>query len=123
MASDIVFDLSKNAWCHTPSGSCSELGEAPQLPTYQTIASVLEKKTGSGVRLLGWTVARTVLIAPFMVMVGVPWKKAFLGAVIASCAISSLALLRLQNAEYELNREYLAGRRWLKPRGARRLAA
>lgn len=123
--SDIVYDPAKGAWCHLPSGSCSTLGEAPQLPTYRTIAAVLEKKTGSGIRLAGWTVARTALIFPFMMLAGAPTKKALLWSVIASCAISSLALLRLQNAEYELNRDYLAGRKWLKPktRATRRLTA
>lgn len=88
----------------------------PALPTYATIADVLEKKNGSGVRLLGWTVARTVLIAPWFRLVGVPWKTAFAGAAIASCAISAFTLLRISHAEYEINRSYLDQRKWLRRR-------
>lgn len=122
--SDIYYDDAKDAWCHGPSGACSSnspLAKPPALPTYSTIADVLEKKNGSGVRLLGWTVARTALIAPFMMVVGVPAKKAFAGAAIASAAISIFTLIRIYNAEYEVSREYLSQRRWLKqraPRGA-----
>lgn len=71
------------------------------LPTYQTIADFLEKKNGSGVRLAAWTVARTLLIAPPMMAVGVPAKKAFLGAGLASAMISVFTLLRIYNAEFE----------------------
>lgn len=118
--SDIYFDESKNAWCHGPSGACAENGGVkPALPTYSTIADVLEKKNGSGIRLAGWTVARTALIAPFMMIVGVPAKKAFAGAAIASAAISIFTLIRIYNAEYEVSREYLSQRRWLKQRAPR----
>jgi hypothetical protein len=119
--SDIVFDPTKNAWCHLPSGACSSAlpgTDKPSLPTYATIADVLEKKNGSGIRLAGWTVARTVLIAPWFRLVGVPWRKAFLGAAIASVAISVFTMLRIASAEYELNRNYLDQRRWLKQRRA-----
>lgn len=120
-SSDIVYDPVKHAWCHLPSGACSsaQAGQsAPALPTYATIADVLERKNGSGVRLLGWTVARTVLIAPCFRLVGVPWKKAFQGAAVASVAISALTLLRIASAEYEINRGYLDQRRWLRRRPA-----
>ena len=55
----------------------SESADKASLPTYQTIADVLEKKNGSGIRLVGWTVLRSLLIAPPMLLVGVPAKKAF----------------------------------------------
>lgn len=71
------------------------------LPTYATVADALEKKNGAGVRLLGWTVARTLLIAPPMMMVGVKPGKAFGGAAIASGLISVFTLLRIYNAEFE----------------------
>jgi hypothetical protein len=71
------------------------------LPTYATVADVLEKKNGSGIRLAGWTIARTFLIAPPMMMVGVsPWR-ALLGAAIGSGLISIFTLLRIYNAEFE----------------------
>jgi len=115
--SDIYYDDAKDAWCHGPSGACSENGGVkPALPTYSTIADVLEKKNGSGIRLVGWTVARTALIAPFMMAVGVPAKKAFAGAAIASAAISIFTLIRIYNAEYEVSREYLSQRKWLRRR-------
>jgi hypothetical protein len=116
--SDIVYDPTKDAWCHTPSGACSAAvaSTKPALPTYATVADVLEKKNGSGIRLAGWTVARTVLIAPWFRLVGVPWKQAFGGALIASCVISVFTLMRISNAEYEINRDYLSRRRWLKRR-------
>jgi hypothetical protein len=70
------------------------LAEA-KLPTYRTAAAVLEGTTGSGLKLAGWTLLRTMLIGPPMLLVGVPAKKAFLGALIASGLISSLTLLRI----------------------------
>lgn len=101
--SDIVFVPSRNAWCHLASGACSPangLG-TPGLPTYATVADVLEKKNGSGIRLLGWTIARAVLIAvPFKLVLyrRVSWGDAFLGAAAASAAISVLTLMRISKA-------------------------
>lgn len=88
--------------------------DEPQLPTYRTIASVLEKRTGSGWKLVGWTFARAVLIAPPMRVVGVPWKQAIGGSLLASVGISLFAMLRIYNAEYEVSREYFDARRWAK---------
>lgn len=68
------------------------------MPTYLSAAEVLEKKTGSGYKLLGWTVLRTLLIAPPMMIVGVDSRRAWLGAGLASGLISSLAMLRIFNA-------------------------
>jgi hypothetical protein len=73
------------------------LAEA-KLPTYRTAAAVLEGQTGSGIKLAGWTLLRTMLIGPPMMIVGVPAKKAFLGALIASGFISGLTLLRIFGA-------------------------
>src|SRR5271163_4681826 len=70
----------------------------PSLPTYQTAANILERKKGSGWALAGWTIARTILIAPPFIVVGVPWKKALAGAFIASLLISSLTLFRIAKA-------------------------
>jgi hypothetical protein len=69
----------------------------PALPTYVNAAGVLENRTGSGLKLAGWTVLRTALIAPPFLLVGVPAKKAFGGAALASVLISSLTLLRIFN--------------------------
>src|SRR5690606_25517831 len=69
-----------------------------RLPTYRTAAAVLERDKGSGIRLLGWTVARTILIGPHMMLVGVPAKQAFLGAALASATISIFTMLRLFDA-------------------------
>jgi len=68
------------------------------LPTYSTVADVLEKKNGSGIRLAGWTLARTLLIGTPMMVVGVPPKQAFGGALLASALISVLTLERIGNA-------------------------
>ena len=73
------------------------LGEA-QLPTYQTAAAVLEKKNGSGWALVGWTLARTLLIAPPMIAVGVKPAKAIYGSLLASGLISVLTLCRVERA-------------------------
>ena len=86
----------------------------PALPTYHTIADVLEKKTGSGIRLVGWTVARAALIGVPMLIVKVEPKKAIAGSLLASGFISLFALLRIFNAEYTLERRYFASRRWAK---------
>jgi hypothetical protein len=69
-----------------------------RLPTYKTAAAVLERDKGSGIRLAAWTVARTIMIGPPMMMVGVPAKQAFAGAAIASGLISVFTLLRLFDA-------------------------
>lgn len=70
----------------------------PIVPTYLASAEFLEKKTGSGYRLAGWTLLRMLLIAPPMMVVGVPAKQAWIGAGIASGLISTLAVLRIFNA-------------------------
>lgn len=78
-----------------------ETPPAPQqasLPTYHTVADVLEKKNGSGLRLAGWTVARTLMIAPPFLLVGVPWKQAFGGAALSSALISLFTLIRISDA-------------------------
>jgi hypothetical protein len=87
------------------------------LPTYATIADVLEKKNGSGVRLVGWTLARTLLIMPGMLAVGVQPKKAFLGSLISSSIISVLTLVRIYNAGFEQDAE-----RWAQMKRDRKLA-
>lgn len=74
------------------------MAQLARLPTYKTAAEVLERDKGAGVRLLGWTVARTILIGPPMMLVGVPAKQAFLGAGLASSMISLFTLLRLFDA-------------------------
>lgn len=74
----------------------------PALPTYQTVAAVLEAKNGSGVRLAGWTVARMLMIAPPMMAVGVKPKQALLGAFLSSGLISLFTLLRIYNASFEV---------------------
>jgi hypothetical protein len=73
----------------------------PTLPTYQTIAATLEGKTGSGLALVGWTIARAALIAPPFMLIGVEPKKALAGAVLASSMISVFALARIYNASQE----------------------
>lgn len=72
--------------------------ETASLPTYRTAARVLEQDKGSGARLIGWTVARTILIAPPMMLVGVPARQAFIGAGLASILISTFTLLRIFDA-------------------------
>lgn len=90
---------------------------AAVLPTYKTAAQVLEGDKGSGIRLIGWTVARTLLIAPPMMVVGVPAKTAFLGAAIGSGLISLFTLLRI----FDARATGLAGlRRRMPPRPSRR---
>jgi hypothetical protein len=70
------------------------------LPTYKTAANVLEKKKGSGVALLGWTVARTLMIAPPFMLFGIPAWQAFAGAATASVLISLFTVLRIFNAAH-----------------------
>jgi hypothetical protein len=71
----------------------------PHVPTYRAAAAFLEREKGSGAALFGWTIARIVMIAPPMALVGVPWGQAFAGAAIASVLISVFATLRLFDAE------------------------
>jgi len=86
------------------------------LPTYRTAADVLEKDKGAGVRLLGWTVARTILIGPPMMAVGIPAKQAFAGAALASSLISIFTLLRI----FDARNTGLAGVKGYRPRMRRR---
>lgn len=89
----------------------------PHVPTYRAAASFLEKEKGSGIALIGWTVARTIMIAPPMMLVGVPIKQAFLGAGIASGLISIFAALRIFDARHSgiagINPKCLTGERRL----------
>jgi hypothetical protein len=82
-----------------------------RLPTYRTAARVLEGEKGSGTKLLGWTVARTFMIAPPMMIVGVDAKRAFMGAAFASSLISVFTLLRLFNAKHTSTAPLLGTRR------------
>lgn len=75
------------------------MAEEAALPTYRTAASVLEAKNGSGIRLVGWTALRTLMIAPPMLLVGVPARQAFAGAGLASGFISLFTLLRIFDAQ------------------------
>jgi hypothetical protein len=77
------------------------MAETP-IPTYATIAGVLAKQNGSGWRLAGWTVARTILIAPPFAALGVDTKKVVLGSLLASSVISLFTYLRLYDATHEL---------------------
>jgi len=88
----------------------------PKLPTYKTVAEVLERKNGSGIRLVGWTVARTFLIMPGVLAVGVDPKKAFVGSLISSSLISVLTLVRIYNAGFEED-----AARWAQMKRAQRL--
>lgn len=85
--------------------------EHPALPTYQSVAAVLEKQTGSGIKLVGWTFARSVLIIPGMLLVGTEWKKAVFGSLLASSFISVLALARVYNASFQGEVEAFARKR------------
>jgi len=86
---------------HKPTELAAIDEPKPALPTYQTIAGVLEKKNGSGVRLLAWTGARTLMIMPGMLAVGAGLKKAFWGSLISSGLISMFTLIRIYNAGFE----------------------
>ena len=68
------------------------------MPTYRTAARVLEADKGAGLRLAGWTLARTIMIAPPFMLFGVPAKQAFLGAAVASSLMSVFVLLRIFDA-------------------------
>lgn len=70
----------------------------PNLPTYKTAAEVLNRDDGAALRMLGWTVARTIMIGPPMMAVGVPAKHAFAGAALASSLISVFTLMRIFDA-------------------------
>jgi hypothetical protein len=73
----------------------------PAIPSYDAAADFLAKKNGSGLRLLGWTIARALLIAPPFMIIGVPPKKAVAGSLLASSAISIFVLMRIKRAADE----------------------
>lgn len=68
----------------------------PQLPTYREAAAVLERQTGAGAKLVGWTAARAALIALPMRAVGARWNHAILGSLLASVLISGIAVARIR---------------------------
>ena len=74
------------------------------LPTLYKVSAVWGAHEGSLLLwillLAGWTVARTIMIGPPMMMVGIPAKQAFLGAAIASSLISVFTLLRIFDAKH-----------------------
>ncbi len=70
----------------------------PALPSYLAAAEVLEKDKGAGWRLAGYTVLRTLMIAPPMMLVGVDAKRAWAGAVLSSGLMSVFVLLRIFDA-------------------------
>lgn len=74
------------------------MAQQAALPTYRTAARVLEGEKGSGIKLVGWTIARTFMIAPPMMIVGVPTRQAFFGAAFASGLISVFTMLRIFDA-------------------------
>ncbi len=70
------------------------------IPTYATAADVLSKKTGSGLKMVGWTVARTLLIAP-PILLFTPREvhsKVWWGSIASSLLISTFAIMRIFNA-------------------------
>lgn len=73
------------------------VGNDPSLPTYKAAAEFLEKKNGSGIRLLGWTFVRMLLIGPPMLLVGIPFRKALLASLLSSGLISGITVLRVKN--------------------------
>lgn len=72
----------------------------PSMPTYLSAAEVLEKKTGSGWKLAGWTLLRMLLIAPPILLVtpADQRRRVWFGAALSSGLISTLAMLRIFNA-------------------------
>lgn len=72
----------------------------PSMPTYLSAAEVLERKTGAGWRLVGWTLLRTLLIAPPILIITPSEyrRRVWVGAAMSSILISSLAMLRILNA-------------------------
>jgi hypothetical protein len=70
----------------------------PALPTYQTAAHALEGQNGSGARLIGYTALRTVMIAPWFMIGGMPAKQAFFWSALASGTMSIFVLLRIFDA-------------------------
>lgn len=74
------------------------MAQGPALPTYKTTAAVLEGDKGSGWKLVGWTLARTILIAPPLMALGIDTKKAWMGAIFSSSIMSILVVLRVFDA-------------------------
>lgn len=85
------------------------------IPTYKTAANVLSKQTGSGIKMVGWTLARTLLIAPPILLVtdSSQHRRVWIGAGLSSLLISTFALLRIYNASATGigGRKALSGRR------------
>lgn len=72
------------------------------MPTYLSAAETLERKTGSGWKLAGWTLLRMLLIAPPILLITPreAHRRVWVGAAMSSALISTLALLRIFNAAH-----------------------
>jgi hypothetical protein len=84
----------------------------PSMPTYLSAAETLERKTGSGLKLVGWSVLRMLLIAPPILLITPKemHRRVWIGAAMSTALISILAMLRIFNA----GQTGLAGRRQAK---------
>lgn len=72
----------------------------PSMPTYLSAAETLERKTGSGLKLAGWSLLRMLLIAPPILLITPKevHRKVWIGAAMSTALISVLAMLRIFNA-------------------------
>lgn len=72
----------------------------PSMPTYLSAAETLERKTGSGLKLAGWSLLRMLLIAPPILLITPRevHRKVWIGAALSTTLISVLAMLRIFNA-------------------------
>ena len=71
----------------------------PTLPTYTNAAALLERRNGAGLRLAGWTLARSVLIAAGVMVVGVKPQRALAGGLVASVLVTAMAVCVLKGAQ------------------------
>lgn len=63
------------------------------LPSSASAKAFLAGEPGGAGKLLLSTGLRSLLIAPGLLLVGIPWKKAFMGAAISSLSISTFIII------------------------------
>lgn len=71
----------------------SPTAQTKSLPSSDAASAFLEGAPGGGFALVTSTALRSVLIAPGLIAVGIPWKKALLGALVSSISITTFILI------------------------------
>ena len=94
----------------------SPTAQVKSLPSSDAASAFLEGAEGGTFALITSTGLRSILIAPGLLIAGVPWKKALLASVISSISITTFILIYMSAKKSD-------ARQALSQRGSRRSRA